>query len=183
MKGLKCELNLGMSDTDSFLFKVDNGKVFREHIHPFMDYSNYPENHALFSSKNKAKLGFFKDELAGRDKCLEFVGLRSKCYAMKFENPLYQKKVCKGLGRMAIKNRLKFNHYKDCLIKGIPKRFDFHTIVSKKHMISTMRLNKRAICHFDSKRWIFHCGIHSEPYGSCRIKKEKILFCPKCDIN
>jgi len=184
-KNLKCELDLGMSDTDSLLFKVSNAEVFREHIHKHMDYSNYPLGNPLHSSKNKAKLGFFKDELAGKSICTEFVGLKSKCYAMRLQDATLKsfsdKKVCKGLGRVAIKNRLKFKHYKVCLFRGIPQRFDFHSIVSKKHKISTMRLNKRAISHFDAKRWIHHCGIHSDPYGSCLIKRKKVLFCPKCE--
>ena len=184
VKDLKCKLDLGMSDTDSFLFKVDNSEVFRQHVHEHMDYSNYSEDDPRFSVKNKAKLGFFKDELAGKYICTEFVGLKSKCYAMKLKDSssktLLDKKVCKGLGRVAIKNRLKFKHYKMCLFKGIPRRFDFHSIVSKKHKITTTRLNKRAISHFDAKRWIHHCGIHSDPYGSVEIKKKKCLLCPKC---
>ncbi len=183
-KNLKCELDLGMSDTDSLLFKVSDSKVFRDHIHKFMDYSNYPINNPLHTTKNKAMLGFFKDELAGRQTCKQFVGLKSKCYTMKLKendsNLFSEKKVCKGLGRMAIKNRLKFEHYKKCLFQGIPHRFDFHTIASKKHKISTMRLNKRALSHFDAKRWIYHCGIHSDPYGSVQIKSKNTLFCPKC---
>jgi len=186
-KDLKCEIDLGMSDTDSFLFKVSDSRIFREHIHQYMDYSNYPVNNPLYSSANKSQLGYFKDELAGKEICTEFVGLKSKCYSMKLKENntknFSDKKVCKGLGRMAIKNRLKFKHYKECLFKGIPKRFDFHTIVSKKHKITTMRMNKRAITHFDSKRWIYHCGIHSDPYGSSQIMKKKIFFCPKCEFN
>jgi hypothetical protein len=183
-KNLSCNLELGMSDTDSFLFKVSNSKKFRKHIKNHMDYSNYPSSHKLYSPLNKAKLGFFKDELAGRQVCREFVGLKSKCYAMLLENiedgKLESKKVCKGLGRVAINNRLKYRHYKECLFRGIPKRFDFHVIRSKTHRLSTARIKKKAISHFDSKRWIFHCGIHSEPYGSTFIKSKRSLYCPKC---
>jgi len=102
-----------------------------------MDYSNYPKDHLLFSEDNKAKLGFFKDELAGRQFCREFIGLKSKCYALKLvdlsSSSITEKKVCKGLGKVAIKNRLKFKHYKKCLLQGVPKRYDFHVIRSKKH--------------------------------------------------
>jgi len=69
-KGLKCDVDLGMSDTDSFLFKVGDGEIFHQHIRSFMDYSNYPKSHPLSCEKNKARLGFFKDELAGKDKCI-----------------------------------------------------------------------------------------------------------------
>lgn len=184
MKDLKCKLELGMSDTDSFLFKVDDRNTFREHIRPFMDYSNYPSDHPFYNPDNKAKLGYFKDELAGQFTCDEFVGLKAKCYALKLQNntseEVKEKKVCKGLGRVAINNRLRFRHYKNCLFKGIPKRYDFHVIRSRKHLISTTRINKKAISHFDSKRWIHHCGLHSDPYGSMFIKKKRAFYCPKC---
>lgn len=183
-KDLKCELELGMSDTDSLLFKVSDSKAFRRHIKDHMDYSNYPHNHCDYSPTNKSKLGYFKDELGGKQICEEFVGLKSKCYSLRLRNcssnDVEEKKVCKGLGRVAITNRLKFKHYKNCLFKGIPKRYDFHVIRSKNHSISTVRINKKAISHFDSKRWIHPCGIHSDPYGSIHINSKRLLNCPKC---
>jgi hypothetical protein len=90
------------------------------------------------------------------------------------------KKVCKGLGRVAIKNSLKFDHYKSSLLQGLYHRFDFHSIISKKHKVATMRLKKRAITHFDSKRWIFPCGIHSAPYGSKSSIQKNRFICKKC---
>lgn len=184
IKNLKCDLQLGMSDTDSFLFKVNNSKTFREHIKEHMDYSNYPSEHHMFSNNNKSKLGYFKDELAGKFICCEFVGLKSKCYSLLLKNiqsgHSEEKKVCKGLGRIAINNRLKFAHYKKCLLNGIPKRYDFNAIRSTKHKITTVRIKKKALSHFDSKRWIYSCGIHSDPYGSSQIDLKRPFFCPKC---
>lgn len=172
LKNAPCNIQLGFSDTDSFLLKVDDSKAFMNHIKQYMDFSNYPVSHPLYSNENKSKLGFFKDELQGTLKCVEFVGLRAKCYALKLKNgeEISEKKVCKGLGKFAIKNRLKFIHYKKCLFEGKDRRFSYHSIRSKKHNISTVRLNKKALSHFDSKRWIFDCGIHSVPYGSYIIK-------------
>lgn len=184
IKDLKCSLELGMSDTDSFLFKISNSREFRRHIKQYMDYSNYPLDHPRYSSENKSKLGYFKDELAGRQICKEFVGLKSKCYSLLLKNVesniFEEKKVCKGLGRIAIDNRLKFKHYKKCLFNGIPKRYDFNVIRSNKHKVSTVRINKKAISHFDSKRWIYPCEIHSDPYGSSQIDPKRTFFCPKC---
>jgi len=184
-KGSDFTIDLGMSDTDSFLFKVDNKTAFRAHVYKFMDYSNFEPHHPYYNDKNKAKLGYFKDELAGKHYCEEFIGLKSKCYAMKLKelksDSVTEKKVCKGLGKVAIKNRMKFENYKNCLLYATPKRFDFQVIASKKHRVSTIRINKRALTHFDSKRWIYSCGIHSDPYNSSNIQK-KYLLCPKCDM-
>lgn len=176
------DIDLGFSDTDSFLFKTSNSPLYEKKVEPFMDFSNYDPTHPLFNNKNKAKLGFFKDELAGRYTISEFVGLRAKCYSMKMKsekNQTIEKKVCKGLGRVAIEKRLKFKHYKACLFQYLDKRYDFSTIRSTKQNIKTVRIKKKAISHFDSKRWIFNCGIHSVPYGSIQINKF-YSTCPKC---
>ena len=174
-KNSPCTFNLGMSDTDSFLFEVTKPKVFWKTIGPYMDFSNYPKDHPKFNDTNKAQLGYFKDELCGTKKCVEFIGLRPKCYALNLVDRKSriesEKKICKGLGRAAIKNRLRFSQYKNCLENGIIKRHEFASIRSKKHDIKTIIQKKKALSYFDSKRWLFDCGIHSVPYGSRNIKK------------
>lgn len=175
-------VDLGFSDTDSFLFKTDNTHLYEKKVKKFMDFSNYPTDHKLFSLKNKAQLGFFKDELGGKLTVSEFVGLRAKCYSMKLtdtKNQIQEKKICKGLGRVAIDKRLRFKHYKECLFNFKDRRYDFASIRSTKQIVKTIRLKKRAISHFDSKRWLFDCGIHSVPYGSFLISKY-FNDCPKC---
>jgi len=176
------DIDLGFSDTDSFLFKTKNTSNYEKKVFPHMDFSNYPPDHKNFTLKNKAKLGFFKDELGGKLSVSEFVGLRAKCYSMKLENENYEtseKKVCKGLGRVAIDKRLRFQHYKDCLFNYKDRRYDFNTIRSKKQCVKTVYIKKKAISHFDSKRWLFDCGIHSVPYGSYVIQ-QMYNKCPKC---
>lgn len=176
-------IDLGFSDTDSLLFKTNNTKKLKQKIQQHMDFSNYPTDHILFSNENKAKLGFFKDELGGKQSISEFVGLRAKCYSMKMREKIgdknIEKKVCKGLGKVAIEKRLKFIHYKQCLFQHKDKRFHFHTIRSTKQNIKTVQIKKKAISHLDTKRWLFDCGIHSCPYGSYLIPKY-FNKCPKC---
>ena len=177
-------LDLGMTDTDSFLFKVNDPERLFQACDDILDFSNYPKSHPKFSNDKKAKLGCFKDELAGSVRCLEFVGLRSKCYAMKQESLIENsqasdKKVCKGIGKIAIKNRLKFETYKKCLFAGKIHKETFHSIRSQKHLLKTVLIQKRALSYTDTKRWLFDCGIHSVPYGSFMIQ----MFsnqCPRC---
>jgi len=175
------QTDLGFSDTDSFLFKTNDKQKCLDHLKPVMDFSNYPLNHSLYNPINKSKLGYFKDELGGQQICKEFIGLRAKCYALKLKdkNSSTEKKVCKGLGRLAIKNRLKFSHYKNCLKSQKTYRFHYNAIKSAKQHVTTVRINKKALSHFDSKRWIFNCGIHSAPYGSILIDNHYDK-CPKC---
>jgi len=176
----QCEFDLGMTDTDSFLFRVTNPNLFWKQMHKYMDFSNYPKSHPKFDNSNKAKLGFFKDELAGEKKCLGFIGLRPKCYAMSLQNNetgvTSEKKICKGLGRVAIENRLRYEEYKNCLFQRKPIRHQFTSIKSIKHNLKTVLQQKKALTHFDAKRWLFNCGIHSAPYGSELID----LFQNKC---
>jgi hypothetical protein len=173
-----------MTDTDSFLFKVSDPDKFSMKFDQYMDYSNYDEKHEKFSMVNKAKLGYFKDELCGKFICDEFVGLRSKCYALKLEDSdtyeKKEKKVCKGVGRTAIKNRMKFDQYKNCIFKNETVRHEFHGIRSHNHNIKTVLIRKKALNFLDTKRWLFDCGIHSVPYGSIVIKKT-YNKCPRCE--
>ena len=134
-----------------------------------MDYSNYPKTHPLYDNTRANELNFFLNELKGVTKCVEFIGLRSKCYALKLQEEngsFIEKKVCKGLGRVAIKNRLKFDEYKKCLFDGDEIRHNFTGILSQKQRLYTVVRNKKALSRFDSKRWIFKCGIHSLPFNS-----------------
>ena len=61
-------------DTDSFFLALHTSKetslsdIFQS-LRQYFDSSNYPSDHALFSVANKAKLGCFKDETAG--KCID----------------------------------------------------------------------------------------------------------------
>lgn len=182
-KNPSLKFEIGMSDTDSFLFKVSDGLIFRDSCKSFMDFSNYPTSHRDYSIEHKAQLGYFKDELCAKFRCLEFVGLRSKCYAMNLieleTNNRAEKKVCKGVGRTCIKSRLHFEKYKECLFGGKIHRDSFHTIRSKKHNLQTVHITKKALSFIDTKRWIYDCGVHSEPFGSVEIQKNFNL-CPYC---
>jgi Zn/Cd-binding protein ZinT len=169
--------------SDSFLFSVTNPDEFWIDMDKHMDFSNYEPNHPKFNTTNKAALGYFKDELCGSKKILEFIGLRPKCYSLNLEDKITssisEKKICKGLGRTAIQKRLRFQQYKDCLEKKEIKRHDFATIRSTKHKVATIRQRKKVLTHFESKRFWYDCGIHSEPYGSYLIKKY-YNNCPYC---
>lgn len=182
-RGIDCEFELSMTDTDSYLFSVTKPSVFWKHMDKFMDYSNYKPSNPKFTEKNKAKLGYFKDELGGEKTCLGFVGLRAKCYSLllsdKSSANISEKKICKGLGRIAIKNRLRYDQYLNCLNSKTVVRHKFHSIRTKKHNIDTVEISKKALSHFDSKRFLLNCGIHSHPYGSILIQ-EHFDVCKIC---
>ena len=75
-----------------------------EKLKDCMDFSNYPKSHPLFSTKNQAVPGYFKDENAG-NYMIEVVGLKAKCYTTKVieknTNRNIKHVVCKGIGKKA----------------------------------------------------------------------------------
>lgn len=177
-----CKISLGFSDTDSYCFLTTNKKDFWKHITPIMDFSNYDPNHPKYDSSHKAELGFVKDELCGKFKCVEFIGLRSKTYSMLLIDPeenVSEKKVCKGVGRLAIQKRLSFNQYKRCLLEQKTFFHQFFSIRSKNHTLKTISLKKKSLSFLDTKRFILNCGIHTIPYGSYLIPKYN-GFCLMC---
>ena len=61
---------------------VSLNDVFRA-LRSYLDSSNYPQDHPLYSASNKAKLDCFKDEASGRE-ISEMILLRPKMYSMRF---------------------------------------------------------------------------------------------------
>ena len=113
-KVLKMEypgIKLVFTDTDSFLLNIPTNDLYQdlEKLQQHFDFSNYPKNHPLYSTKNKAVLGKFKDETVG-EVIEEFVGLRSKCYSIKLANT--SKATAAGVKKAVSKN-LTHEIYKD----------------------------------------------------------------------
>ena len=124
------------------------------------DTSDFPKHHPLHSQKNKKVIGKMKDECAGVP-ISEAVCLRSKMYSILLENEKNIKKA-KGTTKVVPKKEIVHQHYKDALFN----KFAFkHMLRSKDHQIYGVRLNKKTLSPFDSKRWIKDDGIHTLAYG------------------
>lgn len=73
------------SDTDSLYMNIKTKDIdadLKKHFSNIIDFSNYPEDHTLFNETHKNKLGYLKSEAIVP--IHEFVGLKSKMYAMSF---------------------------------------------------------------------------------------------------
>ena len=81
------EIKLVFTDIDSFLLNIPTEDIYDDlkRLENYFDFSNYPKDHPLYSTQNKAVLGKFKDETAGVP-IEEFIGLRSKCYSIKVKD-------------------------------------------------------------------------------------------------
>ena len=75
------KFRLLFSDTDSFFFFVETSDLHADMagMMQWLNTSNFPSDHPLYSTANKRKLGYFKSE-TGAHCPSEFVGLRSKMY-------------------------------------------------------------------------------------------------------
>jgi hypothetical protein len=171
------------SDTDSLFisFETENINKSLQSISPLMDFSNYPSDHILYDKSKQNQLGYFKNEM-GSKLIAEFVGIKSKCYAIKSvdEKQYINKKLCKGVKRLSLNKYVNFKHYRNA-IKNIQQVSVAMTkICSKHHEISINKLVKIAFTSFDCKRYLFPCGIHSVPYGHYKIKNNINPICHFC---
>ena len=74
------------SDTDSLLYKVETTDLYadlakKKEVCTEFGYSNYPDNHPLYSDVNHSRVLKFKDEFAG-DYISEFICLKPKMYSI-----------------------------------------------------------------------------------------------------
>ena len=166
------------TDTDSLMYQIFTTDIYEDlRIQSDLyDFSEYPIDHANYSAVNAKKIGKMKDELQG-ELIIEFVGLRSKMYSilhMKTDRDTQQTsqkeiKKAKGVKKCVVKYDIRHENYKTTLL-GEMKSFyaTMCSIVSKKHQLQSIEMNKQALNSFDDKRLILNDGISTLPYGHYR---------------
>ena len=106
-------------DTNSFVMNIkteDFYKYIANDVEKRFDTSNYEVNRPLPTGKNLKDIGLMKDELGGKI-VAEFVILRPKTYSYLTDDGKQNKKA-KGTKKCVIKIMIKFNDYKNCLLKN-----------------------------------------------------------------
>ena len=175
--------SLLFTDTDSLTYLVETDDVYLDMLKnsDLFDTSNYAKDHPLYSSKNAKSLGKMKDETAGKP-VQEFVGLRSKMYALKFEviekndqgetlKYIKDKKTAKGVSRAVIDKQLKHDTYRDCLFKQTSLNHDMNFIRSHYHQLYSITVNKTTLSPYDDKRYVLEDGFHTLAHGHYKISK------------
>ena len=107
-------------DTDSFITHIkaeDFYKDIADDVEKRFNTSNYEFNRPLPTGKNKKVIGLMKDELGGKI-MTEFTALRPKTYSYLMDDGGSDKTKAKGTKKCVIKQRLKFNDYRDCLLNN-----------------------------------------------------------------
>ena len=104
-----------------------------------------------------------KDELGGKI-ITEFVTLRPNTYSYSTDDGKEDKKT-KGTKKCVIRRIIKFNDYKNCLLKDKVLLKSQQRFISKKHDVYTESINKIALSNNDNKRIVLSDKIMSYLYG------------------
>ena len=153
-------------DTDSFVMNIETNDFYKDtanDVEKRFDTPNYECNRPLPIGKNKKVIGLMKDELGGKI-ITEFVTLRPKTYSFSTDDGKEDKKA-KGTKKCVIKGLIKFNDYKNCLLKDKVLLKSQKRFISKKHDVYTEDINKIALSFDDDKRIVLSDKITSYPYG------------------
>ena len=160
------DVKLCYMDTDSFIMNIktqDFYKDFSNDLEKRFDRSNYEVDRPLPTGKNKKVIGLMKDKLGGKI-VTEFATLRPKTYSYLTDDCKEDKKA-KGTKKCVVKRMIKFNDYKNCLLKDEVILKSQQRFISKKHDVYTENINKIALSNNDDKRIVSSDKITSDPYG------------------
>ena len=139
--------------TDSFIINIKTEDFYEgiaNDVEKRFDTSNYEANRPLPKGKNKKVIILMKDEL-GEKIMTEFAALRPKTYSYLMDDGNSDKKA-RGTKKRVIKRTLKFNGYKDCLLKNEIILKSQQRFKSEAHNVYTEEVNKIAISSNDDKR-------------------------------
>ena len=153
-------------DTDSFIMNIKTEDFYKDianDVEKRFDTSNYEVNRPLPTGKNEKVIGLMKDELGGKN-IKEFVTLRPKAYSYLINNCKEDEKS-KGTKKCVIKRMIKFNDYKNCLLKDEVILKSQQRFISKKHDVYTENINKIALSNNDDERIVSSDKTASYPYG------------------
>ena len=123
----------------------------------------------LPTGKNKKVIGLMKDKLGGKI-ITEFATLRPKTCSYSTNDGKEDKKA-KGTKKCVIKRMIKFNDYKNCLLKDEILLKSQQRFISNKYDVCMEDINKIALSNDDDKRIVSSDKITSYPY---RYKGKKI---------
>ena len=174
-------------DTDSFFLALTTDSnititdVFRE-LSPWLDSSNYPKDHVLYSTANKARLGCFKDETGGCQ-IQDMVLLKPKMYSINLGNTNINR--AKGITKAVVK-RWPHSEYQAVLDTIRETQADMTTIQSKNHTVFTKKFKKRGLSAWEDKRCWLDIDT-SLPHGHYATgvpppKRRRIIVPPSGDV-
>ena len=158
-------------DTDSFIIQIkteDFYKDIADDVRKRYDTSNYEVDRPLPKAMNKKVIGVMKYEVGGKI-VTEFVALRPKTYSYLIDDDKNVKKA-KEIKKCVTKRILKFNYYKNCLLKNEIILKSQQRFKSEAHCLYTEEINKIALSSNDDKRLQTFDRTTTYPYGTNAFK-------------
>ena len=164
----KCKIMY--TDTDSLIYCLECDDVYenmKRDIERF-DTSDYPVNNVYNMPRvNKKIPGMMKDENNG-SLMTEFVGLRSKMYALRVIGKSDVKKI-KGIKNNVVAKTISFDDYTECLNFAIEQSRCQFSIRSMLHKVYTVSELKLALSPYDYKRYVIPDSTETLPWGHYAI--------------
>lgn len=165
-------IKLCYTDTDSLIYSIFTDDFYEDikpYLSNFFDTSNYDSNNIYeFEKLNKKKIGYFKDENAGKI-MLEFVGLKAKMYSFKVQDSNLEYKKAKGIQSSSIKH-LYMSDYKNCVYNNAKYFVSGRQFRSKLHNIYTLHVNKLGLDNKDNKRCVLNDNVHTLALGNKQLE-------------
>jgi len=158
------------TDTDSLCYQITTPDLYNDmgSMSEHFDTSDYPADHALYSTANKKVVGKMKDECAGSP-AIEFVGLRSKMYSLFVSTTKDPKMTAKGIKRGFVEKNVRHSMYLDTLLTHKNTYASFQNFRTQRHTIETVNFFKKCLSAYDDKRHILHDGVSSLAYGHYKL--------------
>ena len=155
-------------DTDSFFLALYTNrgvelKDIYEYFSDIFDSSNYPRDHPLYSTSNRARLGCFKDEAAGKV-IEEMILLRPKMYSIKFLGEDASIKRAKGISRHLVAST-SHQEYREAFSSMTETSYQMTILRSRLHTVETVTFRKRGLSAWEDKRCWLEAN-SSVPHGS-----------------
>ena len=157
------DVKLCYMDTDSSIMNIKTEDFYKDIANDVEKRFDTEVNRPLPTGKNKKVIGLMKDELGGKI-VAEFVTLRPKTYSYLTDDGKEDKKA-NGTKKCVIKRMIKFNDYKNCLLKDEVILKSQQRFIIKKHDVYTENINKIVLKNNDDKRIVSSDKITSYPYG------------------
>lgn len=163
------------TDTDSIMFLCNFTEPWKKFYHnkkirPFLDFDKVPSHWGVRTPGTNKQNGLWSVEADGKT-IVEYVGLRSKCYAYMFQDGEFISRN-KGVPKSSVAylengdtNTITFEDYKNSLFKGKDLRIKHLAIRSEKHQVTNKEIYKLGISDNDFKRTVHKTLLLSLPFG------------------
>ena len=166
--------NLLYSDTDSLVYSIRCPDIYdwmNKNRHHFdLSETVRPE---MLDTTNKKVIGKMKDEANGHI-ITEFTALNPKVYSFKHQTydqsmniKIKNKKTCKGVSKVVVKNEINHDDYVSVLTTGETINRTVTGFRSYNHEIFTVRTSKSALTAFYDKQ-VMVDELHCLPFGYCQ---------------